>query len=204
MKVIKIDLDHPQTEVIQKAARLILDGGVVVMPTDTAYALVVNIFDQQALKRLIQIKQRPRHKPFPVGVVDVRQARGLACFNRKALELARKYWPGALTLVLPKKKTVSALVSGGHDKVGLRIPNSPVCFALAQEVKVPYTITSANLSAGPTPYSLLEIERQFQGQKARPDLILDGGKLPQVPPSTVVEVMGQRLKVLRAGPIQFN
>lgn len=201
MRIIKINTSNPDAQIIKEAAQLILDGGSVVIPTDTAYGIAVNALDKRAIKKLIKLKGRKEGKPFPVAIQSLLPGRQLAHFNRTALILAKKFWPGALTLVLPKKKVVPHILTVGSPKIGLRIPNLRLCFALAKKLPVPYTITSANLSGKKTPYSAKEVVKQFFGRKLKPDLILDGGKLPAVKPSTVVEVLEDKIKILRKGPI---
>jgi len=204
MDIIKINLKTPDPKVIEKAAQVILKGGSVVLPTDTAYGLAVNALDRKAVKKLFRIKARAKDKPLPVAVSEIKQAQKLAFFHVEALRLARKFWPGALTLVLRKKELGPKKITGCEETIGLRIPDSRVCLALADRAQVPYTITSANISGGETPYSVPEVVRQFENRKPRPDLILDGGTLAKIKPSTVVDLSEGEIKILREGAIKIK
>lgn len=201
MRIIKININNPNPKTIQEAAKVILDSGSVVIPTDTAYGLAVNALDRKAVLKLVKLKRRPKGKPFPLAIKNIEQGKKLAYFNKKALILARKFWPGALTLVLDKKELVPGILCSDQDKIGLRIPDSPVCKMLARILEFPYTITSANVSRQKTPYEAKEVVSQFLNQREKPDLILDGGRLLSRKPSTVVEVSGEKIKVLREGDI---
>ncbi len=205
MNIIKINPANPDPKVIEKAARVILKGGSVVLPTDTAYGLAVNALDRKAVKKLFRIKTRAKNKPLPVAVLEIKQAQKLAFFDSRALSLAKEFWPSALTLVLRKKEVVPKEVTGYEETIGLRIPDSRVCLTLADRAQVPYTITSANISGGEIPYSVLEVVRQFENRKWQPDLILDGGTLVKIKPSTVVDLSEEgEIKVLRQGEVEIN
>jgi len=204
MDISKINIENPESKVIERAVEIILSGGSVVLPTDTAYGLAVNAQDRRAVKKLFEIKSRPKTSPIPIAVSGLEQAYRLAFFNKQALILAKKFWPGALTLVLPKKKIVPDEVAGFGSTIGLRIPDSRICFALARKLQVPYTITSANLSGGETPYSASMIFKEFHKRRLKPDLVLDGGNLPQREASTVVDLSNNKIKVLRKGPVKIE
>jgi len=201
MQIIKLNPENPETRIAKKAASAILSGGVVAIPTDTAYGLAVNARDPQALAKLDLVKDRPKNKPYPIAVLDLEMARKYAEFNSRAIELARKFWPGALTLILKRKKRAKIL-DGKLKTVGVRVPASSFCRALSKILGLPYTITSANFSGKPTAYSAAEIVRQFQNQKYQPDLILDAGRLPAKEISTVADLSGGKVKILREGAIK--
>ncbi len=202
MEIVAIRRNHPEPSVIIRAAAVLRKGGAVVLPTDTAYGLAVNALDDQALACLGQLKGRPQSKPFPVAVFNFKQARAMAFWSKPALCLARRFWPGALTLVLPAKERLSRLLVGDKGTIGLRMPDSLVCRALAREAQLPYTITSANRSGGITPYTVGAVLAEFQTAKLKPDLILDGGTLPEIFPSTVVSFDAAGMQILRPGAIE--
>ena len=200
MEIIKLDLKNSKIRIVEKAAKVILSGGVAAIPTDTAYGLAANARDPQALEKLSLIKGRPENKPYPIAVLDLAEARQYAIFNPQAILLAQEFWPGALTLVLKRKK--NAKILGGKLKtVGARVPDSLFCRRLSQILNLPYAITSANLSGEATIYTVSEIVKQFKNQKYQPDLILDAGRLPARKISTVVDLSGGKVKILREGAV---
>ncbi|MDP2917918.1 MAG: L-threonylcarbamoyladenylate synthase [bacterium] len=203
MNILKLNSKNPAKAVIQRTSSVILSGGVAAIPTDTAYGLAANARDPQALEKLSLIKGRPENKPYPIAILDLEQARQYLIFNKKAIALARKFWPGALTLVLKRKK--NAKILGGKLKtVGARVPDSLFCRRLSQILNLPYTITSANLSGKSTIYAASEIVKQFKNQKYQPDLILDAGRLPANRTSTVVDLSDGKLEILREGAVDAS
>lgn len=180
------------------AVEVLVQGGVVVHPTDTAYGLAVDATNEAAIQKIFELKKR-KGKPLIMVVRDQKQAREYVDLNPLAEKLMQKFFPGALALVLPKKETVPALLTGGLDKVGIRQPDHPVISKLSAVFPKPYTSTSANLSEGPTPYSVEEVLAQLDPQQI--DLIIDAGLLPRRPTSTVVDLTCVPPQILREGVI---
>ncbi len=187
----------PTQDLISKAAKIIKSGGLVIHPTDTCYGLAANALDPLAVKKIYRLKGRDFNKPLIICVRDLKMAKDLVRFNPTAEKLFRKFLPGPLTLVLPSK-----LHPGQKDAI--RLPNHPVTLALSKTCSVPYTTTSANLSGKPNPYSLAEVFGQFSHEAIRQLFILDAGPLPPTPPSTVIDVSGGKIKILRSGPISLS
>jgi L-threonylcarbamoyladenylate synthase len=178
----------------------------VVNPTDTCYGLAVDAANIKAIKKLYQIKGRDFKKPVHVVVPSVAYAKKIARWNGAAEKLARKFWPGTLTLVLPvgeglKPSPTLLQLSAGTGFVGLRMPNNKIALDLAKHLKCPITATSANLSGQPDCYSADEIIAQFTKQKHKPNIIINAGKLPKRKPSTLVRVFDNEVKILRQGPV---
>ncbi len=196
MKVIKINSLKPDKEPIQKAAQVIKIGGLVVYPTETLYGLGADPFNQQAMQRLYDVKGRDPSKPVSLAFRNVTHAKKFAEFNDVAENLAKKFLPGPLTMILKAKEEVAQLL--GIEKIGVRIPLSKIALALLNEIKIPITATSANLSGGPNPIdSRIAIEQI--GDKV--DLVLDAGKCEYGMPSTVIDVSEGEIKILREGAI---
>ncbi len=201
MQELIIDPNNPDQKIIKQAAETILAGGVVAYPTDTAYGLAVNALDEQAIGKLFIIKHRVQ-KPLPVIVDTLKILQSVAEAGDEEKKLMRKYWPGALTLILKKKKAVPPFLTLGLPTIGVRIPDSKIAQMLVTMCGKPLTSTSANISGKGNCYSPECVTRMFQDSENRPDLLLNAGDLPEVPVSTVVQIENKKLSVLRDGPVK--
>ena len=186
---------------IEKAATFLKAGGVVVFPTDTLYGLGTDVFSASALERLFTIKGRPAALALPVLVNSTEQVEMVAGFTGIGRRLAEQFWPGPLSLVLPKLDRLPGLVTGGRDTVAVRMPHHPVPLALTQKLGGPVTGTSANLSGGPDLRSLDALQAQLG---ARVDYITRTGPPPQGTASTVVDVTGDCPQLIREGAIGLD
>lgn len=179
-----------------RAAELVRRGGVIVYPTDTVYGLGCDPFNEAAVKRLFEVKGRGS-KPVPVLCSSPAKAEELVLFSPKARELARANWPGALTIVAPLRRALPAQITQGSRKLGVRVPSHSACLELVSLCGGWLTGTSANLSGNPSARTAVEAERQV-GDLV--DMILDGG-VREGRESTVVEVVGDAVTILRTGPV---
>jgi L-threonylcarbamoyladenylate synthase len=186
---------------LKEEAAVLRGGGVAMHPTETCYGLAADIFNQEALKKLYKIKKMRADKPVSIMVRSLKEAQKYAWFNRIALKLAKKFWPGPLTLILPRKKALPAYLNPGHKTVGVRCPDSKIAQALIKAAGGPLTTTSANISGKPEVYSVPAFCRQTGKNGLRPDLIIDAGKITKNKPSTIVEASGAGLKILREGAL---
>ncbi len=198
---------------LAEAVHIIHDGGVVAHPTETCYGLACDLTNPGAVAKLFELKQRPLDQPVSALFANLEEVKKYVEWKAVAEDLARKYLPGPLTTVLPLKKDApSALFpvppratsSVQRTTVGIRLSSHPVAQRLATLVSLPLSTTSANLHGQPEPYSVEEILEQFRDRDLQPDLVLDGRTLPYAPPSTVVEVRGDSLAVLRQGGIALS
>lgn len=203
MQIVEVDPKKPEERVIKKAAEIILAGGVVVYPTDTAYGLAVNALDEEAIGKLFIIKQRVQ-KPLPVIVDSQKMLKKIAVVHAKEQELMKKYWPGALTIIFDKKDTIPPPLTLGLPTIGVRIPDLKVAQELVKMTGKPLTSTSANITGKGNCYTVECVTRMFQDAESQPDLILDAGEIPEVAVSTVVRVDGSKVNVLRDGPIEIE
>ena len=182
---------------LPRALEILQLGGLVAFPTDTVYGVGALAFDGAAVESIYAAKDRPVEKAIPVLIGDADDlAKVSAEVPEIALKLAARFWPGPLTLVMPKHPKLPEAVSAAPT-VGVRIPDHPVARALLR-LAGPMAVTSANLSGQPSPSTAQEVFAQLGGRIA---LILDGGKTPGGVPSTVVDCIGVELQVLRAGAI---
>jgi L-threonylcarbamoyladenylate synthase len=156
VRVEKIDVSGPDDRMLERAARLIIKGEVLVCPTDTGYAFSVNALNTRAVARVFNLKGRSYSNPIHVAVSSIEEAAKYAHVNKAARHLARHFLPGALTLVLPKKEIIPAMLVAGQDTIGIRIPDNKVILSLAEMVGRPLTTTSANISGQLTPYAVGE------------------------------------------------
>jgi len=186
---------------IAQAARLLLQGGLAAFPTETVYGLGADATNGEAVAGIFAAKGRPHFNPLIVHVADLAAAQRQAVFNPLAEKLAARFWPGALTLVLPRtaSATVSLLVSAGLDTVALRVPSHPVARALLAAADRPIAAPSANASGRVTATSAAHVAAELGD---RVDLILDGGAAPLGLESTVIGFDdGASAVLLRPGAI---
>jgi L-threonylcarbamoyladenylate synthase len=185
---------------IAHAARLLRDGKLVAFPTETVYGLGADARNGKAVAGIFAAKGRPRFNPLIVHVRDIAEAERHAIFSKTALRLAEAFWPGALTLVLPRRPgtPLSELVSAGLDTVALRVPAHPIAAALLREADLPIAAPSANPSGRISSTTAAHVAAGL-GQDV--DLILDGGATPLGLESTVIGFDGDKPVLLRPGAI---
>ncbi len=185
---------------IKQAAALLRSGDLVAFPTETVYGLGANALDAAAVAKIYQLKGRPASSPLIVHVSSIEMAKTLVAeWPPRAEALARRYWPGPLTLVLPKTPAIPDIVSAGLPTVGIRVPNHPVALELIAEAGVPLAAPSANKFTGLSPTTADHVRRAFGD--AVP--VLDGGPCQVGIESTVVSVEGPEIRLLRSGMIGF-
>lgn len=181
---------------IQEAAAIVKGGGILVYPTDTVYGLGCDPFNEAAVDRLFRAKGRGS-KAVPVLCASAERAMEVVSLNARALELARAHWPGALTIVAPLKRKVPQQLTQGSRSLGVRVPALDSSIELISACGGWLTGTSANLSGSPSSRTAHQAHEQLGGSV---DLILDGGTLGGKE-STVVQVSGNTVAILRTGPI---
>lgn len=183
---------------LNKGIQILKRGGVIAFPTDTVYGLGADAFNPRAVERIYEIKKRPRHLPLPLLIGNVEQLAVLAVkpLPEIALFLARRFWPGGLTLVVPKAAHLPGYL--GNINIAVRVPAHPICLALIQAINNPLIGTSANISGTPSMVTAGEVKQQLGNEV---DLIIDGGRCPGGSESTVVDVTGTGAVILRHGII---
>ena len=190
-RVVKADLDG-----LAVAADTVAKGGLICYPTDTVYGLGCDPFNESAVGKTIAAKGK-RTKAMPVLVKSVRDAEHLVSFSQAAKRLADVYWPGPLTIVLPTRRQVPSILAR-EGTLGVRSPKHQICQQLLGLCAGCLVGTSANLTGKPPATSVREIMNQLGD---RVDVILDGGRSPIGVASTVVDLTGDHLRVVREGPI---
>ena len=200
-EILKISHDKPEASLIRYAADQIRAGEVLGMPTDTFYGLAADPFNLRAVDRVYEIKSRSRHKPLSLLIESVEQAEEMARPLPEEFEaLARKFWPGPLTIIVKASSRLPLKVTANTGNVALRIPNSRIPLAVVQAAQIPITATSANLSGEAECTTALAVRDQL---KDRISIIVDGGTSPREVPSTIVDLTDEdaRWRILREGAI---
>jgi L-threonylcarbamoyladenylate synthase len=186
-------------KLVERAIRILKNGGIVAFPTDTIYGLGANAFNEDAVLRIYEAKIRPRNFALTLLLADTSQIKLVAeNIPKIAWKLAEKFMPGALTIVLNKSMAVSNMITGEGNTVAVRIPNHPVPIALVKGLGAPITGTSANISGGNNP---LTAEDVFKQLRYRIDMIIDGGRCPIGVSSTVLDLTTNPPKIIREGAI---
>jgi L-threonylcarbamoyladenylate synthase len=181
------------------AADMLRRGGLVAFPTETVYGLGANALDTAAVARIFEAKGRPANNPIIVHVADASMVSQVAVgWPPIAARLAERFWPGPLTLVLPKQPAVPDGVTAGGPTVGVRVPAHPVARALLEAVQLPIAAPSANRSSELSPTTAEHVRKALDG---RIDMILDGGPCPGGIESTVLDVTSDPPRILRPGLI---
>lgn len=194
--------ENNEEAVVKHVVSLLKRGGVVAAPTDTVYGLIADALREAAVKKVFRIKARSHAKALPVFVRDVEMAKHYAYVERELMGLLEELWPGQTTVVLRKRERLPDFVTGGAKTVGLRIPDYPFVSAVLARFPNPLIGTSANLSGSEPAQSATEIQSTFAKHVPRPELIIDGGRLPLSPASTVLDLTNPKNpKILRMGAI---
>jgi L-threonylcarbamoyladenylate synthase len=197
MPTLVVDPERPDPTSIARAAKLLREGQLVAFPTETVYGLGAHALDAEAVRRIFLAKGRPAYNPLIVHVADVEGARRVvSAWPDSAERAAQAFWPGPLTLVLPKMPEVPDEVTAGLDTVAVRVPSHPVALALLRAARIPVAAPSANRFTELSPTSARHVEKALGAQVA---LVLDGGPTTIGIESTVVDLSTDRPTLLRPG-----
>jgi L-threonylcarbamoyladenylate synthase len=183
---------------LTKAFSALKSGKIIVYPTDTLYAFGVDIFNNKAVRNVFELKKRPENQPLPVAVCNLSQMDSIAQITELATLLAENFLPGPLTLILKKKSNISSVISGGLDKVAIRIPDNEIALTLICNYG-PLTVTSANVHNEPIFGNIEEIKKRFFTDEV--SVYIDGGTLGG-DPSTIVDATGYDPIIIRQGRIK--
>lgn len=184
---------------IARAAALLRAGELVAFPTDTVYGVGAIAWDEAAVGRLYVAKIRESRKAIPILLADPADLLLVATdLPPAALRVAERFWPGPLTLVVPRSRRVPDIVTAGGDTVAVRVPDHAAARALIRGAGAPLATTSANLSGAASPVTAAQVAAQLAG---RIGLILDGGPCPAGVPSTILDLTGAAPTILRGGPL---
>jgi L-threonylcarbamoyladenylate synthase len=196
--LVEVNSEAPQSEAIERAAASVKRGRVVALPTDALYSLIADPFNLRAVSGVFYAKGREIHRSLPLLIGDLTAAEELAGeLNKRFFLLARRFWPGPLTIIVPASAKVPLKVTGNTGRLALRQSRSSVANALVAALNQPLVATSANISGHPTCRSGIEV---FGVMDGRVDLVLDGG-LCSGPGATTVDITEPYWKVIKEGAV---
>ncbi len=200
-KITKNNVD----QIISQTTEVLNRGGLVIFPSDTVYGLLVDASNEGAVRKLIAFKNRPPGKAISVFISDLTMLKKFVLTNDKQLKTIQELIPGPYTVVLNSKHKVSKLLESEKGSLGIRIPDNVFINKLTKKYGRPITATSANLTGRSVHYSINSLIKDLTKQKEQLiDLVVDTGKLPRNKPSTVIDLSGEKIKILRQGDISFN
>lgn len=182
----------------------LIDGKVIAIKTDTVYGLICDALNKSSVSRIYDIKNRETKKPISIFVKDIDYIKKIVdenFVNEKAYKVMKEYWPGALTVILKKKKDVLDYLTCGLDSIGIRIPNDIFLMSLLKDLPFPLAETSCNIS-GEKEYKNPQIIFDKLGKEV--DYIVDGGEIKNNVASTVVSFINDNIKIIRQGDIYIN
>jgi len=197
-------IKKPNNKILKQIAKQLRAGAVVVYPTDTAYALGCDATNKKAVAHIFKIKGRDEKKAFPMIVADIKMAKKYFGIVHDPLSiLARKHWPGPLSIIVKAKKAIAA--SALHKgTAAVRVPDSKIARTLSKHLGRPLVATSANVSGRPPCYSVKAYLAQI-GRNHAPEIVIDAGALRRRTPSTIVKVNDHgEVEVLRKGPVRLD
>lgn len=186
---------------IKQAIEVLKSGGIVIFPTDTAFGIGCRMDDENAVSKLFALRRRPLEKAVPLLASSIEMVKKhVSDFPFEVEDLAKKYWPGALTIVLKANNTVSPLVCGGGDTVGFRIPNNEIIKAIISEVGVPILGSSANFAGEKTPFEFEDLDKELIKLV---DFVVSG-ECTIKKPSTVIDCSQKPFRILREGALDIT
>lgn len=204
-EVLKVENIIKDANKIERAAELLKAGETVAIPTETVYGLAANALDEEAVAKIFEAKGRPQDNPLIVHISEIYSLEKLVQdIPECALKLAHAFWPGPLTIILKKKDVISDAVSAGLDTVGIRCPENRVARAIIHTAGIPLAAPSANTSGRPSPTAAAHVIEDMFGKIPA---IVDGGDCGVGLESTIVDLTGQKPRLLRPGgitPIQLR
>lgn len=171
---------------IREIAERIKKGEIVIFPTDTVYGILADATNKKAVNSIFKIKKRPKEKPLPLFVSGIEMAKNLAFINKSQEEFLKKVWPGKVTAVLKARNK--------NRTIGLRQPDYKKIIDILKIIKVPLAQTSANISGNPPSVKISEVIKQFEGERI---LAVDAGNIKKNKPSSVIDLTGEKIKILR-------
>lgn len=181
---------------VSEAIKALENGEVIVYPTDTLYAFGADIYNKRAIEKVFNIKKRPFSNPLPVAVGSFKDIDKISCTNDLIKKIVKRFLPGPLTLILNKKNSVSSIVTGGLDKIAVRIPKNNIALYLLSRFG-PLTVTSANIHGKSTSYIINDLRIQFSSNISE---YIEDGRLDG-DPSTIIDLTLKNPKIIRKGPI---
>ena len=201
-KVLRVDPESPDVEILREVAKVIRNGGLVVFPTETVYGIGANAFDENACRKIFKAKGRPQDNPLIVHISSLGMLETVVSYvPERAYDFIDKLWPGPLTLIMKKSSNVPDVVSASLPTVAVRMPSHPVARLLINLSGYPIAAPSANLSGKPSPTSFDHVKDDMMG---RVDVIIDSGETLFGIESTIIDLTKDPPVLLRPGPLTLE
>lgn len=198
-KIVKVNPDNIDYNIIKEAADIINRGGIVVFPTETVYGIGADALNEEAVDKIFMAKGRPQDNPLIVHIAEFDELYDLVLdVPRNAIILAEKFWPGPLTMILYKKNTLSDKITAGLNTAAIRLPSNKIALSIIKESNKPIAAPSANISGRPSPTDASHVIEDLMGKV---DMIIDGGSTNIGLESTVVDMTSKVPMILRPGGV---
>ncbi len=201
MRIIYVDFEDAGKFdlAVSEAVKFLREGKIIIYPTDTIYGLGCDVLNEEAVKKIFEIKKRNIGKPLSVIVKDISKIKEIAFVDKEKEKVAASIFPGPYTLVLPGPRNIPKIIIGGQDSIGIRIPDNLITKNISQHFKNPIVTTSVNLSGEEPLNDPFKIAEYFKNKNFAPDLILDCGKIKDARPSIIIDLTRKIPQILRSG-----
>ncbi|MFH1551571.1 MAG: L-threonylcarbamoyladenylate synthase [bacterium] len=208
MKIVKIDYKKPDPEAVKKVADAISKGKVAIVPGDAVYTIVGDAFNLESIKKVYKMKKRDKGKAFNLGLYRHEDIAEYGEYTSLIKEIVKKFPNEPFSFAVPRnEKTVPGFLNSDYKTLAFRVPFNKVTSTLSKFHRSPVIGTSANISELKNTYSVEELMEYFRsvfGYEIKPDIVLDAGKLPVRRPSTVIEIINNKVRVIREGEIETS
>jgi len=191
-----VHLKNPHKRIIMNAVRVLENGGLIIYPTDTVYGIGCSLYNKSALERLYRLKKKSKFDPISIIVKNIREASQYARISNNSFKILKHCLPGPFTFILPASREIPKIMLSKRKEVGIRIPNNEVCQAILEHFEYPIVNTSANIFTDELLNDPAEIQKHFDQHV---DLMLDADWLPDAQESTVINLTGDEVSILRKG-----
>lgn len=197
--IIRINCQQPKKKLINQLTVILKNNGLIIFPTETVYGIGTLINNRKGIKKIYTLRRRPKNKALLILIASKKELNRYAYLNLAAKKIINHFWPGPLTIILKKKKSVPNFITAHQKTVAIRMPENKFLLNLIKKTGQPIVAPSANLSGQKSPLTVQEISKDFFGKV---DLILDGGQTKYQKESTILDLTGKKAKVLREGAIK--
>lgn len=194
--------DEVNEQELNKVVQILSDGGIAIFPTETVYGIGANAYNEESVRRIYEVKNRPGEKPLSIMVSGIDEICKYAIIeNDVERKIINSFMPGAITIILKKKQGLFDYISSGKDTIGIRIPDNKIILEILNKLKLPIVAPSANISGMPSGVSLEDIKKDFDGKV---NVCINGGKAKLGESSTIVQVINGKPVILRQGKITLE
>lgn len=194
--------DEVNEQELNRVVQILSDGGIAIFPTETVYGIGANAYNEESVRRIYEVKNRPGEKPLSIMVSGIDEISKYAIIeNDVERKIINSFMPGAITIILKKKQGLFDYISSGKDTIGIRIPDNKIILEILNKLKLPIVAPSANISGMPSGVSLEDIKKDFDGKV---NVCINGGKAKLGESSTIVQVINGKPVILRQGKITLE